>query len=114
MSIKELKKIDCIEDMAFGLNRTAQWRQRTAVIFPDDPRNLRAASALEALAGEAEHLTDAQWELLRPHFLTLTEGRWRDGVTQQAKKVGFVHRAPSLSSFVSSLVDAFNALQVAA
>lgn len=114
MIFEELKKTHCVDSLVFSLTRSAQWRQRTAVYFPDDPRNPRAASALEALASEAAQLTDAQWELLKPHFLGLTEGRWRDGVTHQAKKVGFVHRATTLSNFVSSLADAFNALQEAA
>lgn len=112
--IEEEEKTYCAQSLVFSLNRTAQWRKRTAVSFPDDPRNLRAAWALEALAVESGRLSDAHWELLKPHFQGLTEGRWRDGVTQQGKLVGFSHRVPSLSSFVNSLTKAFHALQVAA
>jgi hypothetical protein len=46
----ENEKIDCIDALNFGLNRTAQWRQKMATRYPPDPRNARAADCLAKLA----------------------------------------------------------------
>jgi hypothetical protein len=37
MIFENMKKDDCIDAIVFGLNRTAQWRQPTAVTFPNEP-----------------------------------------------------------------------------
>jgi hypothetical protein len=54
----ENEKIDCVDALIFGLNRTAQWRQKMAVRFPADPRNIRAAEYLFKLATDAKELSD--------------------------------------------------------
>jgi hypothetical protein len=51
----ENEKIDCVDALIFGLNRTAQWRQKMAVRFPADPRNIRAAEYLFKLATDAKN-----------------------------------------------------------
>jgi hypothetical protein len=54
----ENEKIDCVDALIFGLNRTAQWRQKMAARYPSDPRNARAADCLAKLATDATALTD--------------------------------------------------------
>jgi hypothetical protein len=46
----ENEKIDCIDSLIFGLNRTAHWRKKMAAQYPSDPRNGRAAECLAGLA----------------------------------------------------------------
>jgi hypothetical protein len=54
----ENEKIDCVDSLIFGLNRTAQWRQKMAAQYPGDPRNVRAADCLLKLASDATELSD--------------------------------------------------------
>ena len=65
----ENEKIDCVDALIFGLNRTAQWRQKMAARYPSDPRNARAADCLAKLATDATALTDNDWIQLREIFL---------------------------------------------
>ena len=51
----ENEKIDCIDSLNFGLNRTALWRQKLAAKYPSDPRNSRAAECLAELAAATTH-----------------------------------------------------------
>src|SRR6202035_5990096 len=57
----ENEKIDCIDSLIFGLNRTAQWHQKMAAKYPSDPRNARAAECLSRLATDASKLSDQDW-----------------------------------------------------
>ena len=60
----ENEKIDCIDTLIFGLNRTAHWRKKMAAKYPSDPRNARAADFLTKLATDACELTDEAWSQL--------------------------------------------------
>ena len=44
--IEDENKIDCIDSLVFGLNRTAEWRKKMAIRYPSDPRNARAAESI--------------------------------------------------------------------
>jgi len=46
------------EPLAAYLRETADWRDRKAEEYPDDPRNVRSAAALRALAEYVSHLPD--------------------------------------------------------
>jgi hypothetical protein len=87
----ENEKIDCTDALTFGLNRTAQWREKMAVRYPSDPRNARAAECLLKLASEANELSDADWSRLAPHASWANE-HWREAISQTARAVGFQHK----------------------
>jgi hypothetical protein len=63
----ENEKIDCIDSLIFGLNRTAHWCKKMAAQYPSDPRNGRAAECLAGLAVDAAELSDDAWSQLKPH-----------------------------------------------
>ena len=56
----ENEKVDCIDSLIFGLNRTALWRQKMAAKYPTDPRNGRAAECLAELATDAAELKSSE------------------------------------------------------
>src|SRR4030088_2637127 len=107
------EKIDCTDALTFGLNRTAQWRQRMAVRYPTDPRNSRSAECLSRLAGGAKELSEQDWLRLQPHSGWANE-RFREAIGDSARAVGFVHKVKDLSSFVKHLLDVLSQPSVAA
>jgi hypothetical protein len=99
----ENEKIDCIDSLIFGLNRTAHWRKKMAAQYPSDPRNGRAAECLAGLASDANALSDDAWLQLKPHCGWASEP-WREAISQTARLVGFKHKVRDLPSFVTSLI----------
>jgi hypothetical protein len=98
----ENEKIDCVDSLTIGLNRTALWRKKMAAKFPSDPRNARAAERLAELATDTAELTDDEFALLKPHC-----GRaepWREAISKTARMVAFQHKIKDLPSFVETLV----------
>jgi hypothetical protein len=61
-------KQDCIESIIRVLEGTSAWRRTTSARFPDDPRNMRAATTLDKLAVDVANLTDEQWLESKPHL----------------------------------------------
>jgi hypothetical protein len=106
-------KIDCIDSLIFGLNRTAEWRKKMAVRHPSDNRNTRANSYLLKLANEASQLNDEDWRLLQSHYGWASE-RFREAVSQTARLVAFQHKIKDLQSFVAHLIDVLSQTGVAA
>jgi len=100
----ENENIDCTDALIFGLNRTAQWREKMAVRYPSDQRNTRAAERLLRLASDAAELSDEDWSRLQPHSGWASES-WREAISQTARMVGFQHKIKDLPSFVSRLVE---------
>lgn len=98
-------KQDCIDSIAKVLERTAAWRNAIAVNFKNDPRNMRAFETLEKLAVDAANLTDEQWADLKPHFGGWASEKWRNGLSQAARSVGFHHRAKDFGIFTKVLVE---------
>jgi hypothetical protein len=100
----ENEKIDCIDALVFGLNRTAAWRQKMAARCPADPRNTRAAECLAKLATDATGLSDGAWLQMHSYCGWANE-RWREAISQAARAVGFQHKIKDLPSFVKHLLD---------
>jgi len=101
--INENEKVDCIDSLTFGLNRTAHWREKMAALYPSDPRNGRAAECLAELATHTAELTDSAWLQLKPHSGWASEP-WREAIGQTARLVGFKNKIKDLPSFVESLI----------
>jgi hypothetical protein len=102
--IFENEKVDCIDAIAFGLNRTRDWRQKTASKYPSDARNVRAVDCLTKLAADAASLSDDDWQRLKPHAGWACE-RFRDAITQAARAVGFQKKISDLHSYVAHLLE---------
>lgn len=99
-------KDDCIETIIKALDRASAWRKTLTARWPDDPRNGRAARALDNLSKEAPKLTDEQWSELQTHYGWASEN-WRNGLNQAARQVGFHHRCGDFAIFVKVLLDNF-------
>ncbi len=99
-------KIECMDSLIFGLNRTAEWRKKMAVRHPSDNRNTRANSYLMKLANEASQLSDEDFLQLEP-YCALNEP-WRDCVSKAARHVGFTHKIKDFPSFVEHLLEVLN------
>ncbi len=84
--IEDENKIDCIDSLVFGLNRTAEWGKKMAIRYPSDPRNARAAECLSRLAIEAAGLSDDAWLKMQPHVRRL--GKTSDGGKRSVKRRG--------------------------
>jgi hypothetical protein len=98
----ENEKIDCVDSLTIGLNRTALWRKKMAAKFPSDPRNARAAERLAELAIDTAELTDEEFALLDPYC-----GRaepWREAISKTARMVGFQKKIQDLPRFVEALI----------
>jgi hypothetical protein len=100
----ETEKVDVIDSLILGLNRTALWRKKMAAKYVTDPRNARAAECLAALATKATELTDEDFALLKPRCGWASES-WRESISQAGRMVGFQHRIKDLPSFVKCLMD---------
>jgi len=96
-------KIDCADTLAFGLHRTALWRQKMATQYPSDARNGRAAESLAKLAVDANDLSDDLWLQLKPYSGWASES-WREAISKTARMVQFQHRITDLPTFVDTLV----------
>ena len=105
--IEETEKVDCIDALIFGLNRSAMWRRKMATKYPADPRNARATDCLSRLAIEANTLSDDDWQALKPHAGWASE-RFREAISQTARTVKFQNKITNLGSFVKHLVDALS------
>jgi hypothetical protein len=101
----EIEKVDVIDSLTIGLNRTALWRQKMATKYPTDPRNGRAAECLGKLAADSKELTDEDFALLKPHCNWASEP-WREAISEAARMVGFQHKIKDMPSFVKTLVGA--------
>jgi hypothetical protein len=108
--IIENEKTDCIDAIAYGLNRTREWRRKMAIKFPTDPRNVRAEDCLSKLAADAASLTDDDWQRLKPHAGWASE-TFRDGITQAARSVGFQNKITNLNSYIERLLDVLSQSQ---
>src|SRR5437899_9313405 len=97
-------KQDCIESIAKVLEGTSAWRKSISARFPDDPRNMRAATTLDKLAVDVINLTDEQWSDLKPHFGGWASEQWHNGLSQIARSVGFHHRGTDFNFFAKVLV----------
>jgi hypothetical protein len=106
-------KADCIDSIADVLSKTSTWRKNTALRFPDDNRNGKAAKTLDRLSIEAATLTDEQWVELKPHFGWSSEN-WRTTLTQTARQAAFHHRFGDLETFIRILLENLSVLSVAA
>jgi hypothetical protein len=87
MTIENENKDDCIQSIAFGLNRTALWRDKIFDRYGDQ-RNVWASKALKKLAGDTPGLSEESWAQLQPHYDWGSE-RWREAISQAARQVGF-------------------------
>jgi hypothetical protein len=96
-------KIDCIESMTFGINRTAAWREKMGKLYPSDPRNLAAAASLAVLATQTAELTDDAWSQIKPHCGWASE-TWREAISQVARRVNFSHKIEDFPTFVDCLI----------
>ena len=97
------EKHECIAAIVKGCSYTSAWRKALIARWPDDPRNARAAVALDKLAEDAESLTDGQWSELQPYYSWASEA-WRNGLNQTTRQAGF-HFRGELSVFVKALLE---------
>jgi hypothetical protein len=86
----ENKKIDCIDALVFGLNRTSHWRQKMAAKYPSDPRNAGAGAKLVRLSDTLGKRTE--WEA--SSFLEL---RQREAVPGIARRNPRLPETPTAS-----------------
>ena len=92
----------CAESLRSSLARSAGWRRGLQTRFPDDPRNKVAATNLDQLASEANHLSDEAWGELQ-NFYRWDSCEWSDAVSQAARLVGY-RNVRTMGDFVASLV----------
>ena len=107
MNIENEEQDNCVQSITYGINRTADWRDKVYERYQDQ-RNLWAAKALRKLASDA-HLTQESWEKLQPHFEWGSQ-HFREAVSQAARQVGFQHKSKSFPFFVKYLVSALPGL----
>jgi hypothetical protein len=104
-------KRDCIDSIAGILESTSIWRKATAGKWPNDPRNIKAAAMLDALA--SNDLSDERWAELKVHFSWASKA-WRNALSETARSVGFHHRPQDIDSFAAVLVHRLSLESVAA
>jgi hypothetical protein len=97
-------KSECIESIVRAMERSSVWRKSLALRYPDDPRNLRAAETLAALAAEAADMTEEQWNTLSSQFNWASE-RWRAALNDTARGIGFHIRTRQFDVFLKALLQ---------
>jgi hypothetical protein len=103
MTETETTKLDCIQSLVIGINRTAFWRETTAEKYPLDPRNARGSARLSEIAASVKDLTDDEWSELQP-FCSWESDGWREAISRVSRMVGFQPRVKDLASFVAALI----------
>lgn len=99
--IIEKEKSECVDSLFTGLTKTKNWRKKLTGQYTDT-RNAYAAEKLARLAEQAPTLSDAYWEILKPHFNNPV--RWRECLSQATRQIGFVHKTTSFPFFVRNLI----------
>lgn len=95
---------DCIDSTIKVCQRTSAWRKALTIRYPEDPRNARAARALDNLSREAAKLTDDQWAEIKRYYGWASEA-WQNGLNQTTRQIGFHHRCGDLATFVKVLLE---------
>jgi hypothetical protein len=101
--IQDEDKIDCIDCIALALIRGSDWRDKVAIRHPSDRRNARASDTLRTLATDISQLSDADWQLIKPHYSFASEP-FREAVGVAVRAVGFTHKIQDVSSFIAHLL----------
>lgn len=96
------QKTDCTKSQSAHLRRTASWRRSIAAKYPGDPRNLRAAEALDDLATAIMDLSDAEWFQLEAHYSWASE-RWAVAVNDASRLVGFRPNTATVAGLVATI-----------
>jgi hypothetical protein len=102
--IEDENKIDCIDSLVFGLNRTAEWRKKMAIRYPSDPPNARAAECLSRFAIEAAGLSDDAWLKVQPLYGGRAKQAMAGSDQSSGAGPGFQPKIKDLQSFVDHLM----------
>jgi cyclopropane fatty-acyl-phospholipid synthase-like methyltransferase len=106
-------KQSCSDSLPASLRRTRDWRRGLKAKYPNDSRLGQAADTPDKLAGEANDLTDEQWQELAQHY-NWSSGTWADAVSMASRRVEFQHNVRTFSAFVSQLIGILSEQNVAA
>jgi hypothetical protein len=99
---------DSISDHDFdsiidSLTRSATWRRQMAQKWRGDPRNARAAIALDKLSqSDSREVTAATWAAVEPH---LGKQMTDDVLSEAGREVGFARRCTTIEGFLSLVAD---------
>ncbi|WP_441230055.1 hypothetical protein AB7828_10060 [Tardiphaga sp. 215_C5_N2_1] len=96
------QKTDCTKSLSAHLRRTASWRRSIAAKYPGDPRNVRAAEALDGLATAVMDLSDAEWCRLKEHYSWASE-KWAVAVNDASRLVGFQPNTTTVAGLVATI-----------
>jgi hypothetical protein len=90
-----------LDSIRFSIAATATWRRGMADRYPDDPRNLRGADALDRLAADAISVTSTTWALIKPHVASTA---LRGAVSDVARDISFRGEQPeTLDAFLAAV-----------
>jgi hypothetical protein len=86
-----------------GIAATARWRRRLAHRWPGDPRNGRAAAALDKLAqSDSSEISAATWAAVEPH---LGKAMAVDVLSEACRECGFQTAYENIGEFLSVVAD---------
>jgi len=86
-----------------GLAATATWRRGMALKWPGDPRNGRAAGALDKLAqSDSREVSPATWAAIEPHLGNLMAV---DVLSEACRECGFKTRYKNIEQFLTVVGD---------
>lgn len=103
---------DSISDSDFdsiisGLAATAAWRRSIAQKWPGDPRNGRAAIALDTLSqADAREVLPATWAKIEPH---LGKAMAVDVLSEACRECGFKANYKNIDQFLAVVGDKITA-----
>jgi hypothetical protein len=108
-----MNREEFLADLRPALRRSAAWRTKQSDKFPEDRRNLVAATTLEMLAQAVPADISSQlWAGLAPFFETSGDYQspaWAFAVTETARLVGFRTYPADLNSFLDGLLTRLTA-----
>jgi hypothetical protein len=94
---------DSFDVIADSLTRSATWRRAMALKWPGDPRNGRAAVALDKLSqADSREVSAATWAKIAPHLSLQSTG---DILSEAGREAGFKHRFKNVEAFLVVVAD---------
>ena len=94
---------ECVNVIAHQIAKSAEWRLVQAKRFPDDKKNIQAATRLTELAAIATELPDDIWEGLKDHYHR-SKQKFGEAVSTTNRSVVFRCNMPDFPTYTRNLL----------
>ena len=93
---------DCLAYLSHRAERAADWREQLALKYPD-PKNLKAAARLRAIAAGLD-IPAETWPEIQPYY-DESDPRWLDAVSITNRDIVFRQRPKDSEGYLRNLIS---------